>query len=333
MEQTVIYNNLSNASGKFSYPAFAMSKGYPGLGPGVSMAGVGTMYLVGQPTTVAGWYRHPSTIDLDEVRCPSFSGDAPSTFPTYSRYAMANQTVGVMVAGQTPKTPWYASITTNYKAMSATHMACMQNPNSFSGAGANPGTLVEAPNGIIVPPTSASVDGCSARSVTDGMSKTIMLAESKEQAYSSWYDGTLAWVTATPIDANTTLYNTSTVANRMPLQPIKFNNTLTTGTSYITWILMPGGVTAMNYGQLNTSPQLNYANLSGAFSGAFPSLVTAAGGNAWRYGPSSDHSGGFVLHAWGDAHVSALPQDTDPSIYVQLCTRAGKEAVSDPTAN
>jgi hypothetical protein len=49
----------------------------------------------------------------------------------------------------------------------------------------------------------------------------------------------------------------------------------------------------------------------------------------WKFGPSSDHSGGVVLHAWGDAHVSSMGEDVDPTIYIQLCTKAGREPATD----
>ena len=53
-------------------------------------------------------------------------------------------------------------------------------------------------------------------------------------------------------------------------------------------------------------------------------------GIGWAWGPSSDHSGGVVLHAWGDAHVTAIPDTTDATLYIQLVTRAGREPVGDP---
>ncbi len=40
-----------------------------------------------------------------------------------------------------------------------------------------------------------------------------------------------------------------------------------------------------------------------------------------------------VLHAWGDAHVTAIPDTTDATVYIQLVTRAGREPVSDPTGD
>jgi hypothetical protein len=52
--------------------------------------------------------------------------------------------------------------------------------------------------------------------------------------------------------------------------------------------------------------------------------------NNWSYGPSSDHSGGLALHCWADSHVSPLTEDIDPTLYMQLVTRAGREPAQDP---
>ncbi len=52
---------------------------------------------------------------------------------------------------------------------------------------------------------------------------------------------------------------------------------------------------------------------------------------AW--GPSSDHSGGVVLHLACDGSVHAITTDVDPSLYVQLVTRAGREPVTLPDVN
>ncbi len=339
MEQTVIYNNLSNASAKFSYPAFLMSGGNnaPGVG-----GGLGTRYLVGQPISTISWLRHPCTIDMDEVRCPSFSGDSPSTLSgtgttLYGRFAMAVAPNGATpYMGKSPSPPWYNAITTNYKAMSASHMACMQNPNNFSSApGSDPSVYVENPNGIIVPVSQQSVGitGTPARAITDGLSKTIMIAETKEQAFSSWYDGTTSWLTAMPIDNNSTFYNISTMGQNTPLQPWKvIVAQQNTGGMYTVYKVPTGGVSGLNYGRNNQTPQQNFAGNSGAYGSSFV-MANVQPGTAWRFGPSSDHSGGFVLHAWGDAHVTPMAEDTDPSLYCQLCTKAGREAVSDPNTN
>ena len=40
-----------------------------------------------------------------------------------------------------------------------------------------------------------------------------------------------------------------------------------------------------------------------------------------------------MLHAWGDAHVSGFTEDTDPTVYIQLTSKNGREPATDPTAN
>ena len=324
MEQTVLYNQLSAVSQKFAFPAFAMiggpnSTGYSG--------GTGVRYSFGGTGTIQ-WMRHPSTVDLDEVRCPSFSGDNPSTSNFYAPFSSA-----VAPPPGYTGAPWYNSVTTNYKAMSATHMACMQNPANFGSAPMPTNYYVESPNGIIVPPTVgvaglsvSQLNGTSARAILDGLSKTIMIAETKEQNYSSWYDGTTSWLTAMPIDSSVgNMYN-QTMNTNTPVQPYKPppQAALNSGVIQQFWTVLPGGVSGLNYGR---QPLQQFAN-TGLFF-----ITSAAGGNAWKYGPSSDHGGGFVLHAWGDAHVSGLAEDTDPTLYVQLCSKSGREAVSDPTSN
>ena len=135
LENTTIYNNLSNASNKFQFPAMAMTGGPPS-GTSIGTAkGPGVRFSPGG-TSTQPWWRHPATVDLDEVRCPSFSGDSPSTLANYTTaYAMTTQVDAPTNPLNMPSTPWFGCITTNYKAMTATHFACLQNSASYaSGA-------------------------------------------------------------------------------------------------------------------------------------------------------------------------------------------------------
>jgi hypothetical protein len=95
------------------------------------------------------------------------------------------------------------------------------------------------------------------------------------------------------------------------------------GTSYVA-----GVTTALNYGKNPSGTQ--YFNQSFANMTALKVTTPPAPGNNWQFGPSSDHTGGLVLHAWGDAHVSGITDDCDANTYIQLITRAGKEPATDP---
>ncbi len=322
MENQVTYQNLSNASNKFSLAAFSLP------GSGVGPNGTGMTYLT------AGNYRHFSTIDLDEVRCPSFAGDSPSTLSTTAGAAYAR--ADLINAGTNP--PWYV-VTTNYKAIAATHFACMGYAFAAPLAG-NPGTSAEAPNGVLIQAPTASFQGTAIRSITDGTSKTLIVAESKEQVYSSWYDASTSWVVGVPIDNRSMLVSMSETDTGFPPQPFRTPSALNTTSNIQTnfWHMpvtvamgstyVAGVTTALNYGKNPSGMQ--YFNQSFANMTALKVTTPASPANNWQFGPSSDHTGGLVLHAWGDAHVSGITDDCDPNTYIQLITKNGREPATDP---
>jgi prepilin-type N-terminal cleavage/methylation domain-containing protein len=314
VEEGVAYTNLSNVSKRFAYPAFAVSGGTANSG---APMGTGCTFNAGG-TAAAPWWRHFSTIDLDQVRCPSFAGDPISTANTkFPGYAACDSTNAPSTMMNGPATPW-GVVTTNYKAMAATHMACVQNPTMIPAPMANGTSTAEPPNGVLVPPANATSKGTALRSIIDGTSKTIVLAETKEQIYSSWYDGTTAWVVAVPLKGN--LYNMSLPG---PIQPMRIP-TMTVGSNIQTnfWTMPQGGVTALNYGPKTISTQYFSAAPAG---GSFLPAVTL-----WEWGPSSEHSGGIVMHSFGDAHVQGIDESIDATLYLQLVTKAGREPASVP---
>jgi hypothetical protein len=315
IERLQEYQNLANVSQKFRFPAFQMVGGQSGAGASM---GIGCRFNGGGPAATP-WWRHFSTIELDEIRCPSFSGEPVAAHNNYNAYSAVNQ---VNPPNPQPANPWFV-VNTNYKAMCATHFACMnQNVPQYSMT-----RYCEKPNGILIPPDDPSSRGIGIRSIIDGTSKTILLAESKEQRISSWYDGCGAWPVACAA-GNLTLNNCTAASAASPLQPVR--NTVTPAGSSITmyyWSFDPlaNGQTGLNYGPKNDPTKKFLADIA-------PPIITP-GGNAgyanWEWGPSSDHPG-VVLHAWADAHVSSIEESVDPVVYVQLVTRAGREPVSDP---
>ncbi|HTM53844.1 MAG TPA: DUF1559 domain-containing protein [Pirellulales bacterium] len=321
LEEGVAYTNLSNTSKRFAYPAFAVTGG-PNQG---TMAGPGCRYQAGG-TQAMPWWRHFSTLDLDQVRCPSFAGDSLSSvvmeFQGWYNCASANQPDPPTSQGG-PSTPW-GVVTTNYKAMTATHFACLQPPMNITSAQA---MYAEPPNGVIVPMDTQASTGTAIRSIIDGTSKTITLAESKEQRISSWYDGTASWVTAVPIGKCPSGQLTNqTPSTGAPAQPYRTNIMMAnSNVSAYFWRMPQGGVTALNYGP---KVQGQYYNFGSGFAGgdALPQFNVSQ----WEWGPSSDHSGGIVMHSFGDAHVQGIDEAIDPTLYIQLCTRAGREPAAVP---
>lgn len=273
MEETTLYNNISQKSSKFSIPAFTAGTSPNGM----------TATGAAPDTTSAN--RHFATIELDVVKCPSFAGEpyalttstgaatetAPSAYtsPTYFNGSSGNPPFGVAL--------------TNYVALAATHIACMS-----SGA---PGAGAELPNGVLVPGR-----GKNFRDIVDGTSKTFMITETKDQAFPSWYDGTTTWAVA---------------ASPQGTQPIQ-NAT----TKY--WDCSNGAITAINVGPRPTTT-VYYAN---------GQMSNFAGPVYW--GPSSDHSGGVLIHGVADGSVRSVTEDIDATLYIQLCTRAGREPANLP---
>jgi hypothetical protein len=159
-----------------------------------------------------------------------------------------------------------------------------------------------------------------------------LLVESKEEKVTSWYDGCTAWTVAVPagnLDASNITNQTFSASPPRPLQPIRLQTTIpgsTVTTFFWGFANLGNAQTGLNYGP-KTDPNQQFAQRGGV---CLPNS-TSLGYGGWSWGPSSDHSGGVVLHAWGDAHVSGINQDTDPVVYIQLVTRAGREAVSDPS--
>ncbi len=325
IEQSPAYNNMSQISNKFSFPAMLIQGGYADPN-GAGGGGIGLRYNSGGPST-ATWWRHYACLDLDEIRCPSFAGDAFSSWDGMAQGYGAWKSENMPEKGSwNPQPEAWGVVVTNYKAMCATHMACMLNPN-VGGFGAESGGFFrqELPNGAIVPPRNSSSKGNGIRSITDGTSKTILLAESKEQRASSWYDGSTAWVVAIPPGTRTLAQMTdSTGANNRPPQPVKPTTVSATGQPpFWTFVQDPANapVSGLNYGP-RTDPQKVFAR---NYLVGMPSGQSVA-----DWGPSSDHSGGVVLHCWADSHVSGLNEDIDPQLYVHLVTRAGREPATDP---
>ncbi len=277
IEESVLYNNISNASSKFTVAAWT-----------TPTAATFSTSVGGNPTAF------PCVI-LDEVQCPSFGGNNYASVPAIG-------TAGTLPTLYAPGGAVVSFSTgslgvgiTNYVALSATHLACMSTTT--------PSTTADTPNGVIIPPLlpGAPPNGLNMKSVLDGTSKTIIVCETKEQTFNSWYDGTVAWTVG---------YNpNSTVPTKSITAP---TTGFWTGT----------GTSAINVGPRASTPTTVYLTASSASTPTFS--------GAWQWGPSSDHSGGVVIHLACDASVHSITEDIDPSLYMQLITRAGGEPVTLP---
>ena len=138
------------------------------------------------------------------------------------------------------------------------------------------------------------------KDIADGLSKTIMVVETKEENWAGWYEATTAWVVA--LDPNATVPTRGV----SPAPPYLLASTAA-----------GSGNTALNLGP---KPDASKHYLLGG---------TGAGVNAvpgpWEWGPSSEHSGGVVLHLVGDGAVKELTEDMNANTYMWLVTRNGRE--------
>jgi prepilin-type N-terminal cleavage/methylation domain-containing protein len=105
---------------------------------------------------------------ISAYRCPSYSGPQFSDAPSYTRFS-----------------PKYA--TTNYVAMGASDIGHIYGQNSG----------LFAPDGTIYP-----LSNTRPADVTDGLSNTILVVETREQGMSVWIDGGTAAVVARRYDAD-----------------------------------------------------------------------------------------------------------------------------------
>jgi hypothetical protein len=130
--------------------------------------------------------------------------------------------------------------------------------------------------------------GAQQGTVSDGMSKTILVCETREKGYNSWIDGTVGWVTAlqVPVAAVPTMVN---------------------------------GQWAVSSTALSLTVDQPYMTAAGFGTGSRIARQR-------QFGPSSDHQGGIIIAAFGDTHVQQITGDIDPSVFCALSSRGGNES-------
>ncbi len=234
--------------------------------------------------------QHSSCVNLPALICPSWRGNLNTN---------GNATIDITSSNPPTGAPEYASVDssaprvgqqsykgkvapTNYKAVVGTHIT-RQN-----------GNLAPLENGIM---RLTAPQGTLMSEITDGTSKTLLVAETKECGYASWYDGTLNWlVTNNPNAAlppgKAGSPDQSPWANAQIGINVGYDPTISNS---VPW-LKSGMVSNRTIGNVN-------------------------------WGPSSDHSNGAVMNVFGDAHVISITNACDPAVYLNLTTINGGEAI------
>ncbi len=245
------------------------------LAPGTAFPGLGGP---GTPSVGPAVYganvKHPSEQIISSVVCASYGGAESSTAYIPQREVAIG----------------------NYVAVVGTHYS--------TATPAGP-----AENGALVSGGVNKGRGNSSADLTqDGTSKTVLMCESKEETYGSWYCGQSAWVIGFPREFTYT--NERLLTNNQTGLPV---------------IPPAGGAGAWTSSALQYGPKPGLAATDPTQHFYWRNFVSS---NHRQWGPSSDHSGDVVIHAFGDGHVSEIPSSTDPAVYYCLITRNGGETVA-----
>jgi prepilin-type N-terminal cleavage/methylation domain-containing protein len=183
--------------------------------------------------------------------------------------------------------------TTNYVALTATKQQLLT-------VGKDNPTLAD---GVLVPSDARNYRGLSVGTIKDGISKTIMIAESVEEERSNW----LHWQQVL-------------VCGFLPGDTSVTNNDPSTGVPRVeqdrTWVFNKnaGDRTALNFGPRSSSPNQQPYN-------TMPNDPLRR-----KFGPSSNHIGDVVMHGLADASIREVAStDIDPKVYYSAITRDGNE--------
>ena len=288
MEEGAFYNNVSTNTNKFQFGPFSIGRAAATGGAWSGQNFQGT---------------HASAVVISQLVCPSSGGgsvvETTATGPTSGlAYSSEYGTFQSSINNQ-------AVALTNYKAMAGTHILSQTVAPSGTALLPSPnGALQFAPDqavssSLTATPWFASRTGVTPGSVSDGMSKTVFVAETKERGYSSWIDGVAAWVVA--YDPNAGI-------------PFNVNGI---------WSTAAGGTPLITRCALSVQPTLSplVRYLPPAKFGSRHAIGMA-------FGPGSDHQGGITMHAFGDTHVSQITADIDPNVYMSISSRNGQESSS-----
>ncbi len=254
--------------------------------------------------------KHVASVEVEGFRCPSFPGDDKVNRTLGFEYG---QIARIAANQSTPAV-------SNYVCLPATHYLA-NNPQSLvDDTGSTTG------NGAIVFPRITGTGnlaklpklGLGFNAMRDGTSKTVMLAESREQGYAAWIDGLATYVVG--------------------VKPGQTNDPRASSNSHLTadghWGWTQAEIDTLNGNMRANQLALNVGSDKDAT--ALANLTTGEqhyttrdqhihGAKERRWGPSSAHSGDIVIHLYGDGHVDGITATVDDNLYLRQITRAGNE--------
>jgi hypothetical protein len=309
MEEKPLYDQISGSGtattkkiGKLKDPAFKASLHLANIDKGWN--GTAT---TANPLNLYNW-----ETKIPVLQCPSYAGEdtvaATTIFPAATTangvVAACNYIVlasthylaaGDLATGPPVATAYGATATNGCGQLASLKAYCGNGGIPFPGGTGSAATLQLTRKGFPF------------ASFTDGTSKTILITETRDENYTSWYSGFTSYgVGAWPQAMSNATEPKGSVAN---------------GTAPIVWTLANGGDSSINKGDRNT------ANTTRFYQATNPHKT---GTNPWRkWGPSSLHPG-VVQAGWGDGRGAVLADNVDPDVFLALITRNGRETASLP---
>lgn len=255
---------------------------------------------------------------IEVLRCPSYAGEES---------VAQNATQGMFQNSAINSASQYA--VGNYLSLPATHILRAGATGDLATApptAGSPGTATSGCNakaycgngalpfpGMVGTGAAAKItkQGYGFAQLSDGTSKTVMITESREETYTSWYSGLAAYgVGAWPNQ------NSASAPQGSP-----------TGTVPITWVFSPSvspvGDSSLNKGDRSTVSTASTKYYMRAADHPHK-IATSDPAGARKWGPSSLHPG-VVQHGWGDGRGSAIADNIDGGVYLHLITRNGRE--------
>jgi prepilin-type N-terminal cleavage/methylation domain-containing protein len=235
---------------------------------------------------------HACSTQVRAFRCPSFTGDIVSEA---HRSFPGEGAAGTYVA--------IVATDINRVKIGAGYVPGFDEGRSANESHEN-GTIMARGNEIRIPGSAGATEfkGWRIRDHEDGTATTIMSTESREEEYASWYDGACPWVVA----ANP---NNGAQPERIPASADGFL-TLSSATDESALNVGPFGGTPVQY--LPTGTLTGYPN-----------------GRDW--GPSSQHTGGVIVHGYADGHVQVIRDDINKDVYLRLVTIGDGEPIDPET--
>jgi prepilin-type N-terminal cleavage/methylation domain-containing protein len=300
MEENTIYEKMTSASGtnrigKFQDPAFAVGAKGATLNPGTAASNPTNPYVFASK--------------IGTLVCPSFPGEDDQTVTSIPGWGGPGATEGT---GKIATGNYVAMASTNF--IGTTKQLESGYPSTTTTAPGKTcalGTTYCGNGGLPFPgATGASPNvkvqktGLNIVSLQDGTSKVPMLCESREEVFTSWYAGSMAYVVAAWPGTGANLPKgvaSSTVAG-----------------APIYWGCVSPCDHALNKGDPKaTSTTLYYIGSAGPSPQNQPR----------NWGPSSRHPG-VVIHGYGDGHTEGVNDTIDPTAYLQQVTRGGREVAT-----